>query len=120
MEARSTKISRLILLIVTWALPPLFVACGSTSGSSSSSSGGQTQNGTVAFVMQDASTEDWALIGVKMLSVSLTPQGGGSPVIVFTASSPAPMINLVQLDQLGDILAIAQVTRPMEWWRELR
>jgi Domain of unknown function (DUF4382) len=109
MKARKIKIPRLILLMVTAALPLLFVACGSPSGSSPSSSGGQTQNGTVAFVMQDASTEDWALIGVKVLSVSLTPQGGGSPVTVFAASSPAPMINLVQLDQLGDILANAPV-----------
>jgi hypothetical protein len=108
MEARNTRISRLILLMVTAALPLLFVACGNT-GSSSSTGGGQTQNGTVAFVMQDASTEDWAMIGVKVLSVSLTPQGGGSPVTVFTASTPTPMINLVQLDQLGDILASAQV-----------
>lgn len=108
MEARNTKISRLILLMVTAALPLLFVACSNSSGSSSSS-GGQTQNGTVAFVMQDASTEDWAMIGIKVLSISLTPQGGGSPVTVFTASSPAPTVNLVQLDQLGEILANAQV-----------
>jgi len=51
--------------------------------------------------MQDGSTEDWATIGVKVVSISLTPQGGGSPLTVFTAPTPAPMINLVQLDQLG-------------------
>ena len=108
MDARNTTISRLILRMVAAALPLLFVACGNT-GSSSTSGGGQTQKGTVAFVMQDASSEDWATIGVKILSISLTPRGGGSPVTVFTASTPAPMINLVQLDQLGDILASAQV-----------
>src|SRR5579871_2577407 len=102
MEASKARISRLILLIITAALPLLFAGCGNTG--SSSSGGGQNQNGSVAFVMQDASTEDWAMIGVKVLSVSLTPQGGGSPITVFTASIPAPMINLVQLDQLGDIL----------------
>ena len=102
MEGRKAKISRWILLFVTAALPLLFVAC---SGSSSGSSGGtQSQNGNVTVMVQDASTEDWAMIGVKVSSVSLTPQGGGTPVTVFTASSPAPMINLVQLDQLGDIL----------------
>jgi hypothetical protein len=89
MEARNTRISRLILLMVTAALPLLFVACGNT-GSSSSTGGGQTQNGTVAFVMQDASTEDWAMIGVKVLSVSLTPQGGGSPVTVLPHPRPRP------------------------------
>jgi hypothetical protein len=106
MEARNTKIVRLVLLMVTVALPLLFVACSNSSGSSSSS--GTTQNGTVAFVMQDASTEDWAMIGVKVLSLTLTPQGGGTPVTVFTASTPA-MINLVQLDQLADLVAKAQV-----------
>ena len=65
MEARNIKISRLILLMVTAALPLLFAACSSSSGSSSSSSGGQIQNGTVAFVMQDASTEDWPLSARK-------------------------------------------------------
>ena len=108
MEAKSSRISRLISLLVVATLPLLFVGCGNTSGSSSSGSGA-TQNGTVAFVMQDASTEDWATIGVKVLSVSLTPQGGGSPITVFTASTPTPMINLVQLDQLGELLANAQV-----------
>ena len=105
MEARHIKISRWTLLLATAALPLAFVACGNSSGSSS---GTQTQNGNVTLMVQDASTEDWATIGVKVLSVSLTPQGGGSPVTVFTAS-PAPMINLVQLDQLGDILANADV-----------
>ena len=104
---RKGKFSRWILLLVTAALPLLFVACG---GSSSGSSGGtQSQYGNVTVMVQDASTEDWATIGVKVLSLSLTPQGGGTPVQVFTASSPAPMINLVQLDQLGDVLGTAQV-----------
>jgi hypothetical protein len=84
---------------VTAALPLLFVACGASS--SGSSGGTQSQNGNVTVMGQDASTEDWAMIGVKVLSVSLTPQGGGTAATVFTASSPAPMINLVQLDQLG-------------------
>ncbi len=47
---------------------------------------------------------DWAEIGVKVLSISLTPQGGGTPVVVYTAPSPVNMINLVELDQLADIL----------------
>ena len=65
MEAKSSRISRLISRLVVATLPLLFVGCGNTSGSSSSGSGA-TQNGTVAFVMQDASTEDWATIGVKV------------------------------------------------------
>jgi Domain of unknown function (DUF4382) len=107
MEARKTTIFPLILLMVAAGVPLLFVGCSNSSGSSLSNN--PTQNGNVALVMQDASTEDWAMIGVRVLSVSLTPQGGGTPVTIFTASSPTPMINLVQLDQLGDILANAQV-----------
>src|ERR1700689_2694074 len=54
--------------------------------------------------VSDSSTEDWANIGVKILTVSLVPQGGGSPVSIYTAPSPVQPTNLVQLDQLSDIL----------------
>jgi hypothetical protein len=60
-------------------------------------------------MVSDDATDDWATIGVKVLSVSLIPQGGGSPVVVYTAPSTPPMINLVQLDQLGEIIGNAQV-----------
>jgi len=39
-----------------------------------------------------------------VLSISLTPQGGGNPVTVYTAPASAPMVNLEELDQLGEIL----------------
>ena len=61
------------------------------------------------MMVSDASTEDWATIGVKILSISLVPQGGGSPVNVFTAGSSVPSINLVQLDQLGELLGTVSV-----------
>jgi hypothetical protein len=60
-------------------------------------------------MLSDASTEDWATIGVKVLSIALVPQGGGAHVVVYTAPSPAPMVNLVQLDQLAEILGNASV-----------
>ncbi len=106
MEARERKFGRWMLLLGTAALAISMVACGS---SGNSPMGTQTQTGNVNVIMQDASTEDWAVIGVKVLSISLKPQGGGPAVTVFTAPSPAPMINLVQLDQLGEILGNAQV-----------
>jgi hypothetical protein len=62
------------------------------------------QNGTVNMMVSDASTEDWATIGVKILAISLVPQGGGTPVNVYTAPNPAPVINLAELDQLSEIL----------------
>ncbi|HMK21206.1 MAG TPA: DUF4382 domain-containing protein [Terriglobales bacterium] len=106
MEARERKFGRWLLLFGTAVLSISLVACGS---SGNSSTGTQTQTGNLNIVMSDASTEDWSVIGVKVLNTSLKPQGGGTPVTVFTASSPAPMINLVQLDQLGEILGNAQV-----------
>jgi len=71
--------------------------------------GGGTQDGSVNLMVSDASTEDWATIGVKILSISLVLQGGGSPVNVFTAGSSVPSINLVQLDQLGELLGTVSV-----------
>jgi hypothetical protein len=63
----------------------------------------------VNMMVSDASTEDWAMIGVKILSISLVPQGGGAPVNIFTAGSTVPTINLVELDQLGESLGTLPV-----------
>ncbi len=62
------------------------------------------QSTSMPLVISDASTEDWATIGVKILSIALVPQGGGSNVTVYTAPSPAPVVNLAQLDQIAEIL----------------
>jgi len=82
-------------------------------GCSGSSSGGSappaTPTGAVALSVSDASTEDWAVIGVKLLGITLTPQGGGTPATILTAPAAAPMLNLVQLDNLSDVLGTAQV-----------
>jgi hypothetical protein len=60
-------------------------------------------------VISDASAEDWAAIDVRVLSIALTPQGGGAPVTVYTSPNPAPMINLAELDQLGELLGNVSV-----------
>jgi len=98
----------LAALSAAWMLSSM----GCSSGSSSSNSGGSTpqaQNGTVSLLVSDAPTDDWATIGVKILTIALTPEGGGSPVTVYTAPSPAPVINLLQLDQLNEILGNVSV-----------
>lgn len=77
-------------------------ACGGGGGASSSTD--TAQSASMSVLVSDASSDDWATIGVKVLSISLTPQGGGAAVTVYTAPTPAPMINLAQLDQLGEIL----------------
>jgi hypothetical protein len=67
------------------------------------------QTGTVQVIVSDDATQDWATVGVKVLSVSLVPAGGGTPIIVYTAPSTVPVINLVQLDQLGEIIGNAAI-----------
>jgi hypothetical protein len=109
-----SKFVRLLMGLAVLLAPIIITGCGSGSTNSANSSGstGQTpaaQTGSVNLVMSDASTEDWATIGVKVLAISLTPQGGGTPVSVYTAPTPAPTINLVQLDQLGEIIGNANV-----------
>ena len=61
------------------------------------------------MLVSDDPAEDWAAVDVKVLSIALVPQGGGTPVTVYTATSPAPSVNLVQLDQLGEILGNVSV-----------
>jgi Domain of unknown function (DUF4382) len=104
--------SRILLGMGITALSFL-IGCG---GGNSSSSNPPVQpvlpaatTGTVNVLVSDDATQDWATVGVKVLSISLVPQGGGSPVVVYTAPSPTPLINLVQLDQLGEILGNAAV-----------
>ncbi len=59
--------------------------------------------------VSDASSEDWATIGVKVLSIALVPQGGGANVTVYTAPTPAPVVNLAELDQIAEILGNVSV-----------
>src|SRR5580692_4593710 len=101
--------SRLLSLGVVAAL---IAACG---GGGSGGSGMSTtppptsQTGNVSMMVSDASTEDWATIGVKVLSIALVPQGGGSDVTVYTAPSTVPVVNLAQLDQIAEILGNVSV-----------
>jgi hypothetical protein len=101
----NSRASRLLLGMVLATLLLFSMACGS----SMLGGGGGGQTGDVNMMVSDASTEDWATIGVKILSISLIPQGGGTPVNVFTAGSTPPAINLVELDQLGDLLGTLTV-----------
>jgi uncharacterized protein DUF4382 len=104
--------NHLIRYAVSTTLIAALAACGGGSGSSSAASttpAPTQQSGTVPLIVSDASSDDWAMIGVKVLSIALIPQGGGSNVTVYTAPSPAPYVNLEQLDQLGEILGNVSV-----------
>ncbi len=82
-------------------------ACGG--GGDASSGSPPPAQVQMPLTVSDASSEDWALIGVKVLSIALVPQGGGSAVTVWTAPSPAPYINLEQLDDLGELIGNVMV-----------
>ncbi len=99
-------LSRLTLGLMSAALMLFSAGCGSSSSSSNlnQNPNPQPQNGTVNLFLSDASTEDWATIGVRVLSVTLTPQGGGNDVTIYTAANPAPVTNLLQLDQLAELI----------------
>jgi hypothetical protein len=86
-------------------------ACSGGSGGNASTppTTPPAQTANMPIFVSDASTEDWATIGVKILSIALVPQGGGANVMVYTAPSPAPTVNLAQLDQISEILGNATV-----------
>jgi hypothetical protein len=98
------KAFRIPLILIAMAICFSLLACGGGTNSASAE-----QDGSLSMVLSDDATQDWATIGVKVLSVTLTPQGGGNPVTIYTAPTPAPFINLVQLDQLGEIIGNAPI-----------
>jgi hypothetical protein len=81
----------------------VLAACGGGGASDPVTPPPQSQ-AVMPLLLSDASSDDWATIGVRVLSIALVPQGGGANVTVWTAPSPAPYVNLEQLDQLGEIL----------------
>lgn len=97
------KVSRFMWGLVMASLALFAAGCGGNSNTMITPPP-TPLTGTMIITLSDASTEDWATIGVRVLSISLIPQGGGTPVNVYTAVSPAPWVNLVELDQLSEIL----------------
>jgi hypothetical protein len=87
----------------------ILAACGGGGGSQTLGMQSQPGMANMALSISDASSEDWATIGVRVLSIALVPQGGGAAVTIWTAPTPAPYINLEQLDQLGEILGNVNV-----------
>jgi len=109
MKRRFANLFPLLAAMTAATMILMISGCGGNAGTQSGGNPPPAQNGTVNFILSDASTEDWATIGVKVLNVSLVPQGGGTPVPIYTAPSTPPMINLVQLDQLGEIIGNATI-----------
>jgi uncharacterized protein DUF4382 len=100
-------------ILLAGGLSAALAACSgggsSSAGSSGSAPSSTAQTAPVAMLVSDASTQDWATIGVKILSIALVPQGGGANVTVYTAPTPAPIVNLVELDQIAELLGNVSV-----------
>ena len=79
-------------------------ACGGGGGASQTPVALQT----VPVMVSDAASEDWSKIQVSLLSVTLTDSTGA--VTNVPLPSTPYVVNLVQLDKLGDILNSAQLT----------
>ena len=98
---------RVLLSALGTGLAAVLSACGG--GGSASGGGTPTPTGQLQMLIGDASSEDWAEIGVRVESIALIPQDGSANVTVWTAPSPAPMVNLEELDQLAEILGQATI-----------
>ncbi|MGA8096079.1 MAG: DUF4382 domain-containing protein [Steroidobacteraceae bacterium] len=103
---------KLLRAFVSATLIASLAACGGGSSSDPSSSVGTStppQTTQMAMIISDATSDDWATVGVRILSIALQPQGGGSPVTVYTAPATPPMVNLEELDQIGEVLGNVSV-----------
>lgn len=96
------------------SMPPNSVASTSSASSATGSSPGNTpapsshaQASVPIMVAAGAASRNWAKVAVRLLSVSLTQQGGSSPVTVYSASPSGPAINLEQLDHISQLLTTA-------------
>jgi hypothetical protein len=98
--------SKILVATVGAVLMTSMAGCGGGSGSHQPA---VAQSADVPILLSDASSEDWSMIGVKVLSIALVPQGGGNPVTVYTAASPAPVSNLAQLDEIADLVNTASI-----------
>jgi hypothetical protein len=93
------------LLSLTLIAGAALTACGGGSSSPPATTGTaqpQTVSVDVPVAISDGASEDWATIGVKLLSLSLTKKDG-TQVSVNLGTTPLP-VNLAQLDQIGELL----------------
>lgn len=94
-------------IAVATAVLSTLAACGGGGSTPATSSQSTAQSVNLPILVSDASSEDWATIGVKVVAVSLTASDG-STTTVFSSSAGVP-VNLAQLDQIGELLSNAAV-----------
>jgi hypothetical protein len=104
---------KLLRAFVSATLIASLAACGGGGNSSDPGTGvGSSptpQTSQMAMIVSDATSDDWACVGIKILSIALQPQGGASPVTVYAAPATPPMVNLEELDQIGEVLGNVSV-----------
>ena len=86
---------------VTAALVTGLAACGGGGGGAATTPVGATVR--TPLLIRDAADENWASVGVKVISITLAQQGGGA-ITVYAPATPA-MVTLAQLDQVSDLVA---------------
>ena len=86
-------------------------ATAGTTDSSAASASTATSHvqAPVPLMLSADASRDWAKVAIRVLNVSLTPQNGGAPVTIYTAPSPAPAIDLEQLDHISQLLGNVSV-----------
>lgn len=89
--------------LTTLALAGL-TACGGGGGGSSTGLGSVA----VPVMVSDAASEDWSKIQVSVLALTLTDSNGGTTNV--TLPSTPYVVNLAQLDNLGEVLNSVQLT----------
>ncbi len=92
------------ILAIVFAGATIAACGGGGSMNSSTNPNPPPQSANMQLMVSDASSEDFATVGVKILSIALVPQGGGENVTVYTAPTTVPTVNLAELDQIAEIL----------------
>src|SRR5579863_6666479 len=100
---------RALLSALVTGLTAVLSACG---GGGSASSGNSNppppQTANMQLLVSDATSDDWATIGVQLQSVALVPSDGSANVTIWTAATATPL-ELVELDNLADIIGSVSV-----------
>jgi Domain of unknown function (DUF4382) len=101
--------SKTLTAAVSAILISSLAACGGGSGATTGATSppvATVQTAKVPVLISDAATEDWAMIGVKVLTITLTPQDSTlQPVTVYTAPTAGPaLVNIAQLDNISDVI----------------
>jgi hypothetical protein len=97
------------ILAIAFASAAIAACGGGGNSMSTSNPTAPAQTANMQVMVSDASSEDFATIGVKILSIALVPQGGGANVTVYTAPATVPTVNLAELDQIAEILGNVSV-----------